>query len=213
MPKTKLINTRAPGKVSAPIHRNIQGLIQGISQQPEHLRRDGQGQEQINGWSSPVDGLSKRQPLQMTALLTSQVLSDFYLEMLSVADTERYSVLVYPRGNDTVMQFWLNGQQPTVEVHGTGMSSQTNNGVQEIVCDSSSYLYNAAGSYLQKYVLINSGSLGLLLNREKITQLSAALSPSTTGEGIIFIQAVGYDVTYSVEIDGTEVATYDTQCR
>ena len=67
MPKSKLINTTAPGKPSTPIYRTYDGLIQGISQQPEHLRREGQGQEQINGWSSPVDGLSKRQPLRLSA--------------------------------------------------------------------------------------------------------------------------------------------------
>ena len=86
-----------------------------MSEQPPHLLRNGQGREQINGWSSPVDGLSKRQPLQMTALVDHEVLSDFYLEMFSVTDAERYSVLVFPRGKNTVLQFWKNGVQPTVE--------------------------------------------------------------------------------------------------
>ena len=180
MPKTKLINTTAPGKPSTPIYRTYDGLIQGISQQPEHLRRDGQGQEQINGWSSPVDGLSN-EPLRMAALLTDEVLNDFYLEMFSVTDAERYSVLVFPRDGKTVLQFWNGGVQPTIQLHGTGMTEVTNaRGLKEIECDSTSYLYNAAGGYAQDYVLINSGSVGLLLNREKATAMSSELSPNQT---------------------------------
>ena len=211
MPKTKLINTTAPGKPSTPIYRSYDGLIQGISQQPEHLRREGQGQEQINGWSSPVDGLSKRQPMRMAALLTDEVLNDFYLEMFSVTDAERYSVLVFPRDGKTVLQFWNAGVQPTIQLHGTGMTEVTNDrGIKEIECDSTSYLYNAAGGYAQDYVLINSGSVGLLLNREKATAMSSELSPTQTGEALIFIQAVAYDVTYRVKINGAIVGEVTT---
>ena len=48
------------------------------------------------------------------------------------------------------------------------------------------------------------------MNREKITALSSDLSDSQAGEGLIFVQAVAYDVTYSVTIDGSEVATFTT---
>ena len=60
-------------------------------------------------------------------------MKDFYLEMFNVTDTERYSVLVFPRGKKTVLQFWRNGVQPTVELHGTGMTEVTNaDGFKEI---------------------------------------------------------------------------------
>ena len=160
MPRTKLINTTAPGKASYPIHRSYDSLIQGVSEQPPHLLRTGQGREQINGWSSPVDGLAKRQPLEMS-LLTEDVLDDFYLEMLSITDAERYAVLAFPRDDKTIVQIWKNGVQPTVTLHGTGMTEVTNaRGFKEIECDSTAYLHNAAGGYAQDYVLINSGSLG-----------------------------------------------------
>ena len=211
MPRTKLINTTAPGQASYPVHRSYDSLIQGVSEQPPHLVRNGQGREQINGWSSPVDGLAKRQPLELSAVLTPEVLDDFYLDMLSVTEAERYSVLVFPRDGKTVLQIWKNGVQPQLNLHGQGMTQTTNsNGYTEIVCDDTSYLYNAVGGYAQDYVLINSGSLGLLLNREKVTALSSDLSPAQAGKGLIFVQAVAYDVTYSVKIDGTEVASFTT---
>ena len=211
MPRTKLINTTAPGKPSYPVHRSYDSLIQGVSEQPPHLLRNGQGREQINGWSSPVDGLSKRQPLQMMAKLLSHPLTDFYLEMLSVTDAERYNVLLFPKGGKTILQIWKNGVQPKISLHGQGMTTTTNSdGATEIECDETSYLFNAAGTYDQDYVLINSGSVGLLLNREKVTALKDDLSPGQTGAGLIFVQAVAYDVTYKVTIDGAEVASFTT---
>ena len=79
-------------------------------------------------------------------------------------------------------------------------------------CDSSSYLYNAAGGYAQKYVLINSGSLGLLLNREEKNKVVIRPKPHQKGEGIIFVQGVGYDVTYKVKINGTQRAVLHNAC-
>ena len=62
----------------------------------------------------------------MAALLTDEVLNDFYLEIFSVTDAERYSVLVFPRDGKTVLQFWNGGVQPTIQLHGTGMTEVTN---------------------------------------------------------------------------------------
>lgn len=45
------------------ISQSIKNLKGGISQQPDILRYPEQGSEQINGWSSEVEGLQKRPPL------------------------------------------------------------------------------------------------------------------------------------------------------
>ena len=42
------------------ISRTIPNLVQGVSQQPEILRLNSQATEQINGFSSVVEGLKKR---------------------------------------------------------------------------------------------------------------------------------------------------------
>ena len=88
--------------------------------------------------------------------------------MFNVTDTERYSVLIFRSGAKTILQIWRNGVQPSVEIHGPGMTEVTNaDGFKEIQIGGAGYLFNAPGSYAQKYALINSGSLGLLLNREE----------------------------------------------
>ena len=42
------------------INTSLPNLIQGVSQQPDTLRFDGQCDEQINALSSVTDGLKKR---------------------------------------------------------------------------------------------------------------------------------------------------------
>ena len=39
---------------------SVPNLVQGVSQQPDNLRYPGQAEEQVNAYSSVVDGLTKR---------------------------------------------------------------------------------------------------------------------------------------------------------
>ena len=203
--KSRITPSKGAGKVSTPLKVNMDSLVQGVSQQPPHLRLVGQGQEQINGWSSPVEGLAKRNPMRLVARIKDSKLDNFYLEMFDVSSTESYSVLLYPNGGKTRLEIFRNGVPPTLNVHGTGMT--LNNGGIDI--DSTGYLYGTTDLY-KGYVLINNGPTGLLLNRDKPTALSPELSPERENTGLIFVQGVSYDVTYTVKIDGSEVASYTT---
>ena len=188
----------------------IDTLTQGVSQQPPHLRQVGQGDHQINGWSSPVNGLTKRRPTKFVGKIRDKAVTDFYLETMPVTDDERYSVFVYrdPDVEDKVyMQLLLNGQGCNVDVHGTGMSTFVGNGGStEIECDSTSYLYNVAGDMRGKYVLINNGAIGLIVNREKTTELTDELTPSQPFEALLFIQGVNYQISYTVTLDGRQLS-------
>ena len=206
--KSRFRKGTAPGAASSPVRRDLDTLIQGISQQPPHLRLPGQGARQINGWSSPVEGLTKRNPMRLVSKVSDTPLLDFYLEMMDIQQGEQYSVFVSPTEGDSTITLDIRdlGTNPAVSVHGTGMTLINGS----VICDSTSYLYNQPGSLYKNYALINSGAVGLLLNREKVAEMSNATSPNQTGKGLIFIRAVAYDVTYTVSIDGTEVATFTT---
>ena len=203
--KSRITPSRGAGKTSSPIKVSMDSLIQGVSQQPPHLRLVGQGQEQINGWSSPVEGLAKRNPMRMLAKIKDFPLDNFYLEMFDVSASESYSVLLYHTGDKTRLEVFRNGVPPTLNVHGTGMT--LNNGGIDI--DSTGYLFNAVDLY-KGYVLINNGPTGLLLNRNLPVAYSPELSPVRQPNGLVFIQAVAYDVTYTVKLDDVEVASYTT---
>ena len=42
------------------LNTSIPNLAQGVSQQPDNLRYPGQCDEQVNAWSTVVEGLSKK---------------------------------------------------------------------------------------------------------------------------------------------------------
>ena len=207
--------SKPPG---GPVEGKIDTLIQGVSQQPKHLRVVGQGEEQINGWSSPIEGLCKRNPLRLVGKILPTPVTDFYLEMMPVISGERYSVMVYPEGGQTKLLITLNGAPAQLSIHGTGMSATPAQLMDPalqiagtgITASNTSYLYNAAGEYQKKYVLINNGPLGLLLNREKVVTMSTATAPAARNEALLFVQAVAYEVSYKLSLDGTVVGTYTT---
>ena len=191
------------------VQAHIDTLTQGVSQQPTHLRQVGQGEKQVNGWSSPVNGLTKRRPTEYVGKILSTEETDFYLETMPVAADERYSVFLRPFDDSGTAKLkvliTLNGQTCDVAAHGTGMTVSSN----EIICDNTSYLFNQSG-LSTKYVLINNGALGLLLNREKTVALDATKTAAQASDSLLFIKGVNFDVTYTVFIDGTEQATFTT---
>ena len=64
---------------------------------------------------------------------------------------------------------------------------------------------------LQGLRLISNGSLALLLNRNTVTAYNTStVAPVQQGEGLIFVGAVAYNVTYTVSLDDVEVATFST---
>ena len=201
-----------------PVEGKIDTLIQGVSQQPKHLRVVGQGEEQLNGWSSPVEGLCKRNPLRLVGKILPIPVTDFYLEMMSVISGERYSVMVYPNAGGTSLLITRDGSPANVHVHGTGLTAVSaltldpglHGAGMGVTGDASSYIYNAAGDYQKKYVLINNGPLGLLLNREKVVAMSTDKTPAAKKEGLIFVQGTAYEVSYKLSLNGTEVGTYTT---
>ena len=57
------------------VSRTIPNLVQGVSQQPEVLRLSSQATEQINGFSSVVEGLKKRPPTNHVAKISTGTFS------------------------------------------------------------------------------------------------------------------------------------------
>ena len=192
------------------VQAHIDSLTQGVSQQPSHLRQVGQGERQVNGWSSPVNGLTKRRPTEYVGKILSSEEDDFYLETMPVQATERYSIFLRPFDDSGTAKLkiliTLNGQTCDIKVHGTGMSV---NGNKEIVCDDTSYIFNK-DTYLNKYVLINNGPLGLLLNREKVTAMDATKTAKQKTDSLIFIKGVNFSVTYQVTLDGKTLTAFTT---
>lgn len=207
--------TRLAGGGGQPTVRGaFESLTQGVSQQPPHLRQDGQGTEQINGWSSPVEGLRKRQPSRWRGTLFQDI-GDYFVTRFVVVGDERYLVVVVPFDGKFFLRVLRLADLSicTVAVHGTGLSTThtsypDGDSTGWVVGDTTSYLANT--EFLRGFAFINNGPLGLVLNRNKITAMAATLSPARVNAALIFIQGVAFDVTYDVYIDDVLRASYTT---
>ncbi len=188
-------------------------LTGGVSQQPEHLRLEGQGEEQINGWSSPVEGLSKRRPTVFDAKLLATEQTDIWAGTMLARDGERYLLMAWEDSGTGYLQITRDGASVDINVHGTGLGTTTVNGRTTITFTNTSYGY-VASNLLEGYSLVNQGALGLLANRTKTVAMDSATTPATVNEALVFIQGVVFDVTYTVTLDEGEatelIATFDT---
>lgn len=185
------------------IQGGYDSLIQGISQQPGYLRTGGQGDDQVNGWSSPVDGLGKRQnTVHVGRVFPSSDSADFYLETMPVADGERYSVYVQPStGSSGIAGILLGASGCAIDVHGSGLSTFTIGQTVYIRGEAGSYLTVPQGeTYRSGFVFINNGPLGLLLNRHKTVAWTAGTTPVQVPEALVFVQGIDYQVTYSITL-------------
>jgi hypothetical protein len=193
---------------SSLIQGSLDSLTQGISQQPEHLRTTGQGERQVNAYSSPVEGLTKRAPTNYAARVFDTSYQDIYVEMMPVVNEENYTVMLTPGTSSTELRIQLGSQDCKLDVHGTGLSVSTSP-YERVVGTSSSYIYHQTDLY-RKYVLINNGPIGLLLNREKATALTNETTAAETTDALIFVQGTTYDVSYVLTLAGTALPAVTT---
>lgn len=76
------------------INTSLPNLIQGVSQQPDSSRYDGQCEEQENALSSVVDGLAKRPNTSHIAqMVSTAIASDSLVQFVNRSDTEKYVLI------------------------------------------------------------------------------------------------------------------------
>lgn len=74
------------------VNTSVPNLIQGVSQQPDAVRFDGQCEDQLNGISSIVDGLTKRQSTEIKSHLLHEVNEDDIVHFIDRSETEQYVI-------------------------------------------------------------------------------------------------------------------------
>jgi hypothetical protein len=76
------------------VNRQLAALYNGVSEQPPTLRMPSQCEQQINAWSTVVEGLRQRPGTQHLAKLTSSDLSSAHLHTINRDTDERYMVVL-----------------------------------------------------------------------------------------------------------------------
>lgn len=176
-----------------PVSYMIPNLFQGVSQQPDAQRDPSQGEVQINGMSSTVEGLRKREGSACIAKVSNTAFGDVLFHSILRDANEQYLAVI---AKTAIRVFALDGTEKTVTA--------------------------AAGaySYLSSVVSAKSdiraasiADFTFISNTRATPAMSAALAPAVARpaahEALVWVKAANYGQTYRVNVNGT-LATVQT---
>lgn len=168
---------------------SLPSLANGVSQQPPWARLPSQGEAQENAVSSLVDGLSKRPPTRHLARIrtTPYGSAEPYLHTINRDPTNRFEVVVE---NGDLRVFDLSGAERTVSFP-----------------DGKAYL--TAATPASSFAALSVADYTFIVNKNTTVALTAAPADPLKW-GYVYVKGTGYNVRYSVYVDGTLQATYVT---
>ena len=170
------------------ITTSVPNLVQGVSQQPDNLRYPGQAEEQVNAFSSVVDGLNKRPHTEHIANL-GITLEDDALVHFSERDENNKHVIIFNNsgGFNTDVTIYNVSSGASIPVTVSG-SAQT-------------YL-NAAVDPLKDLRALTVADYTFVSNKKATPALGTTLSDPLEKEALVFVKQGDYEKNYTVTIDG-----------
>lgn len=177
------------------INTSVPNLIQGVSQQPDATRFDGQCEEQENALSSIADGLKKRPNTRHIArLMTTAINSNSFVHFINRSQTERY-VLIHD-GTRLRAFNMLTGEVATI------------NGSTSGLLVSSTYLDVVSPRDVMKALTVSDTTL--LLNTAETITKSTIKTPSHSKQAVVTILQGGYEKDYNLSVSIKEKADVST---
>lgn len=163
--------------------------VQGISQQPDRVRQEGQCTQQINGIPDVVKGLTKRPSTEfIKAIMQSGVSSNSAFHSYDRGD-EQYFMFIQPN-TSLIKVFDVNGVEQIVNhTHGD-------------------YLNNARPDLNLDFTTV--ADYTFITNRTVPVTMTSDKSPQLTRMGIVYSQYATYGKTYAILADGVVIASYET---
>ena len=178
------------------INTSLPNLIQGVSQQPDALRYDGQCEEQENALSSVVDGLTKRPNTRHVArLLQSAIDADSFIHFIDRDDNEKYVVI----HDGSTIRAWntLTGVEATIDGATGGYTPATG-----------SYLDSSSPKGQLKALTVSDNTF--LLNTSVTTLMDeATTSPALEKKAFVFVKQADYGKDYTIETGAGDTVRFD----
>ena len=188
------------------ISTNIPNLINGVSQQPPTLRLASQAEEQINGLSDVVSGLSKRPPTEYTntlrkgsptgSTLTTTELNRSFFHTYKRSDTEQFTV-IYDPPTGKMRVYDINGSLR----YESGVASWNSSGALITSnSDSTAYLHSIKKDDIASTSVAD---YTFFVNKNKVvTKDTSTPSNPRPYEGMFYMKKIDYAKTYQCEIVG-----------
>ena len=173
------------------INTSLPNLVQGVSQQPDTLRFDGQCEEQINALSSVADGLKKRPNARYVKNLLSTAIDEgAFVHFINRDKTEKY-VLIINNNLLKVYNILTAGGPVKEETIGAGHYLRIDDATKP--------------RDIFKALTVNDNTfiLNTTTGVAKDTTTSNAFSHADNNKAIVFVKQGHYQTDYTVEIDFT----------
>ena len=164
------------------VSRTIPNLVQGVSQQPEVLRLNSQASEQINGFSSVVEGLKKRPNTNYVAKLSATSFGNAYIHNINRDANERYVVAIT---NGSIAVYDILGNAKTV-VNQTGATN-----------------YLTSSNPKQDFTCMTVADYTFIVNKNTNTAMDSTTSGAKVEQAVYSILQGVNNTKYSITIDGT----------
>ena len=128
------------------VSTGIPNILNGISQQPSTLRQTTQGETQINGFSSVIDGLIKRQPTNHIAKIVGSAITNAAIHIVNRDEDDQYVIIITATASSASIQAY--------DLQGNSVTITTPNGVAYLYCSDPQVLYKSLQIYLRLPVLV-----------------------------------------------------------
>lgn len=169
------------------LNTSIPNLAQGVSQQPDNLRYPGQCDEQVNAWSTVVEGLVKRPNSRFLydTDLGANINSNLFSHYVDRDDQNKY-VITYDSVNG-LKAFDLTANVKT-SIHINAPSIAASN-------------YLSATNPLQDLRALTIADSTFLVNTQKTVGTTTLPFNALEKEALIFVKLGDYEKTYSIYLD------------
>jgi hypothetical protein len=166
------------------ISTTIPNLINGVSQQPAALRLASQAEEQINGYSSVVEGLRKRPGSKHIARLQGAS-GNAFIHTINRDQNERYVVMI--QGGD--LKVW--------DVEGNPKTVNFPNGKA----------YLAGSTPAETFRCVTVADFTFVLNTNVVVRSATNTTPTRPFEALVWVKQGAYGGKYTLRVAG-QTATY-----
>ncbi len=173
------------------LNTSIPNLAQGVSQQPDNLRYPGQCDEQINAWSTVVEGLVKRPNSRFLydTDLGADISSNLFTHFVDRDDQNKYAI-TYDSVNGLKAFDVTQGVKTSIHVNMPSIAAST-------------YLsVSGTPNPLQDLRALTVADSTFLVNTQKTIAKDTTLkTPSLDYEALIFVKLGDYQKSYNIYID------------
>jgi len=164
----------------------IPNLSQGISQQPDAQRDPSQAEIQVNGMSSIMEGLRKRDASELLAEISTSSFGDCFIHSILRDNVEEYLAVIT---SSSIKVYDLEGAAKTV-------TPATN-----------AYNYLSTISDAKQDIrAVTIADYTFVSNTKKIPAMKTATAPATARptahEAIVWVRAASYGNTYKLTVNG-----------